>query len=88
MSCGVPCVVTDVGDSSFIVGETGIVVSINDTKALANGINNILCLNIPEYNLLCASARSRIEKKFNITKIVQEYESIYSFYMTKQLNYY
>lgn len=85
MSCGVPCVVTDVGDSSFIVGEAGIVVSINDTKALANGINNILYLNIREYNLLCASARSRIEKKFNITKIVQEYESIYSLHATKRL---
>lgn len=38
MACGVPCVVTDVGDSAYIVGETGIVVSAVNPLALSEGI--------------------------------------------------
>jgi glycosyltransferase involved in cell wall biosynthesis len=37
MSCGLTCVVTDVGDSSRIVGSTGIVVPANSPQDLAQG---------------------------------------------------
>jgi glycosyltransferase involved in cell wall biosynthesis len=38
MACGVPCVVTDVGASAEIVGESGIVVPVDDADRLATGI--------------------------------------------------
>src|SRR6185503_9929721 len=34
MSCGVPCVVTDIGDSALIVGQTGRVVPAQNPEAL------------------------------------------------------
>jgi glycosyltransferase involved in cell wall biosynthesis len=42
MACGVPCVVTDVGDSAQIVGEFGVVVAVGDPDLLARGISPVL----------------------------------------------
>jgi glycosyltransferase involved in cell wall biosynthesis len=42
MACGVPCVVTDVGDSAWIVGDLGEVVPPKNPVALKNGIDRIL----------------------------------------------
>ncbi len=42
MACGVPCVVTDVGDSAFIVGTTGVVVPPSKPDALRAGLSMML----------------------------------------------
>jgi len=42
MACGVPCVVTDVGDSALLVAESGVVVKAGDPTLLAEGINAAL----------------------------------------------
>lgn len=71
MACGVPCVVTDTGDSAFIVGETGITVAPHDPEGLAAGL--ILCLekNTPEMG---ARARARILENFSVERMVRETE--------------
>ncbi len=42
MASQVPCVVTDVGDSSVVVGDTGVVVPTGDPEALSIGLLRVL----------------------------------------------
>ena len=78
MSCGVPCVVTDVGDSSAIVGSTGYVVSPDDNDSLSSAISNMLNLSRRDYNRLSKDARMRIKTKFDISCISKRYMKLYS----------
>jgi len=77
MACGVPCVVTDVGDSAYIVGETGHVVASGDMTGLAAAIESLLTLPPDVRRALGASARARVEEHFEIGKIVRQYEDFY-----------
>lgn len=77
MSCGIPCVVTDVGDSAWIVGDTGIVVPPKDSKALANAWQKLIALNQEEREALGRLARVRIDKFFSLDSIVSDYEKFY-----------
>lgn len=69
MACGLPCVVTDVGDSAWIVGDTGIVVPPQDPEALAAGL-----LSCRERNLyqMGHKARNRIIDNFSVEQLVKQ----------------
>jgi glycosyltransferase involved in cell wall biosynthesis len=72
MACGVPCVVTDVGDSAIIVGETGIIVPPEDPQALADGWRSMLKrLNDKSYSIK-EMARARIVSHYNSEIFIQK----------------
>jgi len=77
MACGIPCVVTDVGDSTIIVGDTGIVVPPSDPESLAAGIVKLLRMTPAERRQLGHKARSRIEENFSIPRMVAATEKVY-----------
>ena len=77
MSCGVPCVVTDVGDSAWIVGETGRVVSPRNPKALCSAWLELVEMGPAARRKLGARARQRTKDQFSIEKIVRRYERVY-----------
>lgn len=74
MACGVPCVVTDVGDSALIVGGTGSVVPSGDHSALAAAIQRLTDLPPEERQELGAACRVRIVSEFSVDKLVQRTE--------------
>lgn len=77
MACGVPCVVTDVGDSIDIVGDTGRGVAPHDMQGLANALEELLTLPPGERTAMGQRARERVATHFEIGKVVQRYQEFY-----------
>jgi glycosyltransferase involved in cell wall biosynthesis len=77
MSCGVPCVVTDVGDSAWLVGDSGIVVPPRNHEALCEAWLKLIELGSEKRRVLGEKARKRIEDYFSIQMIVKKYEHLY-----------
>lgn len=77
MACGVPCVVTDVGDGARVVGATGIVVPPRAPEALAEGINRLIDLGASGRHELGAAARRRVLAEYPLQTAVQRYRELY-----------
>jgi glycosyltransferase involved in cell wall biosynthesis len=77
MACGVPCVVTDVGDSAALVGATGWVVPPRDPRALAGACRAALALAPLARTERGREARRRICEQFDLAVITRRYEEIY-----------
>jgi glycosyltransferase involved in cell wall biosynthesis len=77
MACGTPCVVTDVGDSSLIVGETGTVVPPGDPHALAEAWRKLIAAGPAVRHRLGLAARRRVQRQFALPAIVERYQAIY-----------
>jgi glycosyltransferase involved in cell wall biosynthesis len=78
MLCGVPCVSTDVGDASLILGDIGCVARNNDAGTLSGHVIDLLALNVEERQELGRKARERIARNFDITQIAKRYEALYA----------
>lgn len=78
MACGRPCIVTQVGDSALIVGETGLSVPPQDPQALANAILKMLELPETERTRLGQQARQRIQENFSPEKMLSAYSTLYT----------
>lgn len=68
MACGVPCVVTDVGDAAEIVGETELVAPAKDASALADALARALA-EPPPPGLL----RERITTLYDARKLADNF---------------
>jgi glycosyltransferase involved in cell wall biosynthesis len=69
MACGLPCVVTDAGDSAIIVGDTATIIATRQPPALADAV-------LRELEALTASrkaaARERIVQTFSVDAMVEQ----------------
>jgi glycosyltransferase involved in cell wall biosynthesis len=77
MSCGIPCVATDVGDSALMVGPTGIIVPSRDVDALAAALYRMATMGDTERRALGESARSRINNEYPLGTVIERYEDLY-----------
>ncbi len=77
VACGIPCIVTNVGDSAWIVEETGIVVKPGDSKAFTEAMITLIEMSPEERLELGRSARTRVIKHFSLNLVVKQYEDMY-----------
>lgn len=78
MACGTPCVVTDVGDAGYIVGETGVVVPPQQPQALAEGLAQMLARVAGHGRAATGEAgRQRVLSMFDLARMVQAYEAVW-----------
>jgi glycosyltransferase involved in cell wall biosynthesis len=79
MSCGVPCVATDVGDIKQIIGECGWVVPPANPTLLAASIESaIISFYSPAWPALRLKNRERIASSYNIDGMIQCYNKVWS----------
>jgi glycosyltransferase involved in cell wall biosynthesis len=74
MACGVPCVVTNVGDSAWVVGDMGEVVPPKDPVALMNAIERLLDHKVYDPDQI----RRRIVDELSINSLVTNTEHVLS----------
>ena len=76
MSCGVPCVVTDVGDSAHIVGHSGEIVPPHAPAVLAEALDRMLLRLNSE---LSKSGRDRVDSQFSVDALIlRTIDALYS----------
>lgn len=78
MACGIPCVVTDVGDSAHIVNDTGMVVAPGDYSAMADAWRRLLDMSADDRRVLGLAGRERIAALFSMGDIVSRFEGLYA----------
>ncbi|MBI5344462.1 MAG: glycosyltransferase [Deltaproteobacteria bacterium] len=83
MSCGVPCVATDVGDSRWIVGDTGLIVPPRDHDALAGAWQKMIEMGDENRRSLGLHARQRVIDNFSLDSVVKLYEELYRLVATQ-----
>jgi glycosyltransferase involved in cell wall biosynthesis len=77
MSCSVPCVVTDTGDSVALVGNAGKIVSIGSAGAVAGACLDLLALSPTDRSELGRAARARIVANFSLGTAADRFAAEY-----------
>jgi glycosyltransferase involved in cell wall biosynthesis len=77
MASGIPCVVTDVGDSALIVGMTGRVVSPRQPAELAREVGDLLALPFETRHVMGQLARQRVNELFSIAASATAYQNLW-----------
>lgn len=77
MACGVPCVATDVGDSAWVLGGTGIVVRPGEPDALAAACQKLIDAGPEERRRMGTAARERVLQAFTLRAAAAKYDDVY-----------
>ena len=78
MSCELPCVASDVGDSALLLGDAGRIVPPGDPQAVADSWSELIELGPQGRQRIGAAARVRIQERFSLQAIVTAYDKLYS----------
>jgi glycosyltransferase involved in cell wall biosynthesis len=78
MACGTPCIATDVGDASIIVGSTGWVIEPRNVDALAAAMTDATAqISGKDRALLSKQCQVRIEEHYKIEKMAAAFAMVW-----------
>ena len=72
------CVVTDVGDVAYLLGECGVVVPKEDSAALAEGLSKLIGHSVVDRYFFGAQAHARIATEFTMDRTRERFEAVYA----------
>jgi glycosyltransferase involved in cell wall biosynthesis len=80
MSCGVPCIMTNVGEASNLLFEVGWIVPIRNSSSLADCIKDVHkeSLNLEKWNLQKLNSRKKIQDNYSIQYMISSYSIVWS----------
>jgi glycosyltransferase involved in cell wall biosynthesis len=84
MSCAVPCVATDIGDTAFVLGDAGALVPPKDEPALAVALLKMLRLSADQRRALGEAGRERVMRSFSLTSAIANFENLFARQMSAQ----
>lgn len=76
MACGVPALVTNVGDAAAVVGKTGFVAKEGSPEALALCVSEVLGLGQPALESHGRQARQRMLDEYSLDSVAEAYGSL------------
>ena len=88
MSCGVPCIATNVGDCKHIINNRNLIAEVDNSKDLVNKILICLKWNQEEIKKQRFLARQRIKNLYSIEKITEKYEDFYQRLINNNYSYF
>lgn len=77
MASAVPCIASNVGDTAFLIGDTGFIVPPGDAGALASSIDRFFSMPERERQSYGARARQRVVENFEIGAVICRYAEFY-----------
>ncbi|SIR05349.1 Glycosyltransferase involved in cell wall bisynthesis [Alkalispirochaeta americana] len=77
MACGRPCIATAVGDSSRVLGDTGLTVAAGDSRLLGEAMLEAARWPLQERTRRSVAARARVEDHFSIPSVARAFQEAY-----------
>jgi glycosyltransferase involved in cell wall biosynthesis len=77
MVMGLPCVATNVGDSSVLTGDTAILVVPQNEQALAEGLLNVMVLSEKQREQMGRRSKERVTSEFSMEKALARFNAVY-----------
>lgn len=79
MACKTPCIATNVGDCSFIIGKSGWIIPPQNSSKLASTIKVAISeIGKKKWNIRCDQGRERIIKNFDISKMIKSFNKLWT----------
>lgn len=85
MACGVPCVVTDVSDLSWIIKGAGFIVPKNSSASMARAFTEMLGLGPEGRKALGFAGRARVMEYFRLDSVAAQYGAYYESVITPKV---